>query len=81
LRVFADPVQRIFKETPLAGSNPAHDWAALTRRADAFEELDTPHRWRGGCPNLGRWTLLARAALKSGGKIDIRGNFRPASLL
>lgn len=79
LRVFADPVQRIFKEAPLAGSNPPHDWAALTQRADAFEELDTPHRWKDGCPILGRWTLLARAALKSGGKIDIRGNL-PASV-
>jgi DNA helicase-2/ATP-dependent DNA helicase PcrA len=79
LRVFADPVQRIFKETPLAGSNPAHDWAALTNQANAFEELDTPHRWRNGCPHLGRWTLLARAALKSGGKIDLRNNL-PASV-
>ena len=74
LRVFADPVQRIFREAPLAGSTPAQNWDALTKQADAFEELDTPHRWRSGCPDLGRWTLLARAALKSGGKIDLRSN-------
>ena len=79
LRVFADPVQRIFKEAALAGSTPAHDWGALTKHAHAFEELDTPHRWRSGCPDLGRWTLLARAALKSGGKIDLRNNL-PASV-
>jgi hypothetical protein len=79
LRVFADPVQRIFKETPLAGSNPTHDWDALTKQAHVFEELDTPHRWRSGCPDLGSWTLLARAALKSGGKIDLR-NSLPASV-
>ncbi len=79
LRVFADPVQRIFREAPLAGSTPAHDWGALTKQAHAFEELDTPHRWRSGCPDLGRWTLLARAALKSGGKIDLRNNL-PASV-
>jgi DNA helicase-2/ATP-dependent DNA helicase PcrA len=79
LRVFADPVQRIFKESPLAGSTPAQDWVALTKQAHAFEELDTPHRWRSGCPDLGRWTLLARAALKNGGKIDIRNNL-PASV-
>lgn len=79
LRVFADPVQRIYKEAPLAGSNPAHDWAALTKQAHAFEELDTPHRWKSGCPDLGRWTLLARAALKSGGKIDLRSKL-PASV-
>jgi hypothetical protein len=79
LRVFADPVQRIFKEAPLAGSNPAHDWAALAKQAHAFEELDTPHRWRCGCPDLGRWTLQARAALKSGRKIDLNNNL-PASV-
>ena len=79
LRVFADPVQRIFKETPLPGSTPAHDWAAFTKQAHAFEELDTPHRWHSGCPDLGRWTLLARTALKNGGKIDLRNNL-PASV-
>ncbi len=79
LRMFADPVQRIFKETPLPGSNPAHDWAALAKKAHAVEELDTPHRWASGCPDLGRWTLLARVALKSGGKIDLRSNL-PASV-
>jgi DNA helicase-2/ATP-dependent DNA helicase PcrA len=79
LRLFADPVQRIFKEAPLAGSTPAHDWGALTKQAHAFEELDTPHRWRSGCPDLGRWTLLARAALKNGGKIDLHNNL-PASV-
>ncbi len=78
LRVFADPVQRIFKETPLAGSNPAYDWGALIKQAHAFEELDTPHRW-SGCPDLGSWTLVARAVLKSGGKIDLRKNL-PASV-
>jgi DNA helicase-2/ATP-dependent DNA helicase PcrA len=79
LRVFADPVQRIFKETPLPGCNPALDWTALAKQADAFEELDTPHRWRSGCADLGRWTLRARAALRSGGKIDLCNNL-PASV-
>jgi UvrD/REP helicase N-terminal domain len=49
LRLFADPMQKIFKDTLLPGSSPAFDWAAITQQADAFEQLDTPHRWTGGC--------------------------------
>jgi len=37
LRVFADPVQRVLKETPLAGSSPALDWPALARQADSMD--------------------------------------------
>ena len=54
LRVFADPVQRIYKEKALVGSSPACDWTTLTRQAHAFEQLDTPHRWSTGCPKLGK---------------------------
>lgn len=72
LRVFADPMQRIYKEKALDGSNPVCDWAALTGQAQAFEQLDTPHRWKTGCPELGQWTLRAREALKSGGKVELR---------
>lgn len=79
LRVFADPVQRIYKDPSLPGTRPPHDWTALTDQAQVFEQLDTPHRWANGCLELGRWTLRARAALKSGGKIDLRGNL-PASV-
>jgi DNA helicase-2/ATP-dependent DNA helicase PcrA len=79
LRVFADPLQRIYRETPLQGASPACDWTALTAQADAFEQLDTPHRWRSGCAELGQWTLRARAALKAGGKIDLRTNL-PSSV-
>ena len=42
VRVFADPMQKIFKENALDGSNPACDWDELTRQAQAFEQLDTP---------------------------------------
>lgn len=76
VRIFADPMQKIFKNT--ADSNPACDWAELTEQAHAFEQLDTPHRWASGCPDLGRWTLKARDTLKTGGKIDLRNNLPPS---
>ena len=50
-------VQRIYKEDAAPWRSPACDWVALTAQAHAFEELDTPHRWKSGCPELGQWTL------------------------
>jgi len=79
LRVFGDPMQNIFREKPVASSRPAYDWAGLTQQAQAFEKLDEPHRWRTGCPELGRWTLKARAALAAGGTVDLRSGL-PASV-
>src|SRR5262245_21015619 len=63
LRVFGDPMQRIFTEQLVAGARPAYDWSTLTRRAHAFERLDYPHRWVDGSPELGQWTLRAREIL------------------
>jgi hypothetical protein len=77
LRVFADPMQRIFRET-VGGHHPAWDWSDLTKQAHAFEDLDHPHRWNQGCQELGRWTLRARAALKAREKIDLRGGLPPS---
>jgi len=79
LRVFADPMQHIYTHSPLPGSSPTPDWAALANQADTFEQLDTPHRWNGGCADLGRWVLRARAALKDAGKVDLRSNL-PSSV-
>jgi AAA domain len=74
LRIFADPMQRIF------GSRRAADiaaevkrWTDLKDEAGEFEELDTPHRWAGTNPALGAWILAARAALRDGGQVDLRG--------
>jgi hypothetical protein len=78
LRVFADPMQKIFKDRTVDGACPPCDWEELTRQAHALEQLDTPHRWSSGCPQLGRWTLAARNALKTGGKIDLRGVLPPS---
>ncbi len=79
LRIFADPMQQIFRNKSGATGDAAWDWDEVKRSADAVEELDLPHRWNQGCKDLGAWTLSARAALKSGGVIDLRGRL-PASI-
>ena len=78
LRVFADPMQRIFRDRAVVVASSPCDWDKLTDRAQAFEELDTPHRWSTGCPDLGRWTLAARTALKGGGKVDLHDGLPPS---
>lgn len=73
VRIFADPMQRIFRNKPLAGSRMAWSWGELIRDAQGFERLDQPHRWQRGCQDLGALTLEWRETLKSGGKLDLRG--------
>lgn len=72
LRIFADPMQSIFKEAN------SYSWNSLLQSADSVQDLDYPHRWSKGCPELGKWTLEARTALKNGAKVDLRR--RPASV-
>ena len=78
LRIFGDPMQKIFKERARVSNCPPCDWSALTRQAQAFEQLDFPHRWSSGCTALGQWTLTARTALKTGGTIDLRNGLPPS---
>lgn len=72
VRIFADPMQKIFRDSDVDGACPPYDWDELKGKAQKFEQLDVPHRWSKGCPHLGQWTLKAREALKSGGKIDLK---------
>ena len=72
VRVFADPMQKIFKDKAMDGGGDPYDWKELAGQAQAFEQLDVPHRWAKGCPHLGQWTLKAREALKTGGKVNLR---------
>jgi DNA helicase-2/ATP-dependent DNA helicase PcrA len=72
LRIFADPMQSVFTPKVYIGGCPALDWAALTGAADRFEQLDRPHRWNAGSPELGAWVLRARAALQRGEPVDLR---------
>jgi hypothetical protein len=78
LRVFGDPMQEIFREDE-TGTKRVSNWEQITKQADTFEKLDYPHRWKDGCPDLGSWTLRARADLKAGGRIDLRGSL-PSSV-
>jgi len=78
LRIFGDPMQKIFRERVRVSTWVPYDWDGLTREAHAFEQLDFPHRWTSGCPQLGQWTLAARTALKTGGTIDLRNGVPPS---
>jgi hypothetical protein len=78
VRIFGDPMQRIFgsrKKEQIEADNQM--WESLKQKADAFDELDEPHRWADGCAPLGRWILTARNALRIGGRIDLRGTLPP----
>jgi hypothetical protein len=78
LRIFGDPMQKIFKERARGNICDPCDWDELIRQAQAFEQLDFPHRWASGCTQLGQWTLAARTALKNGGTIDLRNGLPPS---
>lgn len=79
LRVFADPMQRIFGDRAAAPETGC-DWEALKDAADNVADLDTPHRWSRGCRDLGQWTLNARRSLRDGGAVDLRDGHRPQSV-
>lgn len=73
LRVFGDPMQRIYGEQTNASlAADRTRWNDLKERAGAFEELDHPHRWANTNADLGAWILRARAALAVGQPIDLR---------
>jgi len=76
LRVFADPMQRIFGSDSSTGAG--YSWQELTQVAHAFEQLDTPHRWKSGCIQLGNWTLAARRNLADGRPINLHAGLPPS---
>ena len=78
LRIFADPMQEIFKDVDVESARASYGWDELKERAHRFERLDVPHRWSKGCPQLGQWTLKAREALRSGGKVDLKNALPPS---
>ncbi len=75
VRVFFDPMQRIYGVGATSAQNQADDerLAALQAAADVSESLDVPHRWRGGGEDLGAWILENRARLAHGGKLRLTG--------
>lgn len=80
VRIFADPMQKIFPDEVLEGSRPPCDWSALKASTQTVGSLEYPHRWDKGCPELGKWTLSARECLKLNKKIDLRSGHIPASV-
>lgn len=79
LRIFGDPMQRIYgAKTQTAIDADRSRWEAL-KQAGAFAELENPHRWEEGSPELGQWILEARHALKEGRPVDLTGR-RPLGL-
>lgn len=79
LRIFADPMQQIFSGTEAQMAAADQRWTGLKDAADRFEELDQPHRWEKGQPELGAWILAGRTILRDGGQLDLTGNL-PAGL-
>lgn len=76
LRVFGDPMQQIYGARAKAQDIEAASkrWTDLVEAACDFEELDHPHRWDTGEPELGQWILEARKELKAGNQIDLSRN-------
>ncbi|MCY1640691.1 UvrD-helicase domain-containing protein [Methylorubrum sp. SL192] len=80
IRVFGDPMQRIFRSKKLR-EKAAQDrhWPDLIASADEMKKLHTPHRWRSGSQSLGEWILEARDCLEQGGVVNLQGR-HPAGL-
>ena len=72
LRVFADPMQNIYRGKKVEAEADKQRWIEFSQSADRFEKLETPHRWLEGSQELGQWILAARHALQTGGQIDSR---------
>jgi len=74
LRIFGDPQQTIFASGNAKSDRAMADaigrWENLKASA-AFDELDFPHRWSDGSPELGQWVLDARRELKAGRAVSL----------
>ena len=74
LRLFGDPMQHIYgSRGDAARSANRARWDDL-RNTAACDDLDTPHRWTPGSPELGELILQAREALKQDQPVDLRGD-------
>jgi len=73
LRVFGDPMQRIYVATNRAAADADRQRWEEMKSASAYLELENPHRWRDGSPELGQWILRARQALRDGNPVDLTG--------
>jgi DNA helicase-2/ATP-dependent DNA helicase PcrA len=68
-------MQRIFPDGGQHDSDFAKKrWTSLTEKANVYERLCVPHRWKCGSPALGEWILQVREVLRAGNKVNLRGN-------
>lgn len=78
LRIFGDPMQRLYGgKSDKAARGDCARWDAL-RAQGSGEKLLTPHRWRTGCPLLGAWVIAARTSLERGTPIDLTVGLPPS---
>lgn len=73
LRVFGDPMQQIYKGTGQNAFGRGRERWQTLKNSGSFGELEYPHRWDDGSPDLGAWVLRAREDLKNGQPIDLTG--------
>lgn len=78
LRVFGDPMQAVFDDHE--DDEAAQRWDDLFASAGCRDVLEYPHRWRVA-PELGRWILRAREALRNGRPVDLANRPSAVSLL
>jgi len=75
VRIFGDPMQRIFPDGGRCDSDLARQrWTSLSGKANVYERLCIPHRWKYGSPALGDWILQVRDSLRAGNKVKLCGN-------
>jgi DNA helicase-2/ATP-dependent DNA helicase PcrA len=78
LRVFGDPMQRIYGWKAAAGTEADYRrWDSLKQTADMVGKLDQPRRWLPQAKALGDWILEARSSLMNGKPIDLRRQLPP----
>lgn len=73
LRIFGDPVQRIYGGSDHSSAIEDRERWATLKSTGTFMELENPHRWRDGSVELGQWILDARRALRNGETVDLTG--------
>ncbi len=73
MRIFGDPMQSLYTRGKKEREAQRIRWKRLGETAEHRVELKTPHRWRTSASALGDWILQAREALKTGGKLNLRG--------
>jgi hypothetical protein len=70
LRIFGDPMQRIYESNAKKAKAEDERWEALKKQG-ASDSLSYPHRWEKGSVDLGKWILAARENLRNSRPITL----------